>query len=52
MFPNLEQIHACFNKIEKLSSMEGKIQNTTLVNLESNKISDWSEFLKLGHLPR
>lgn len=51
MFPNLEQLHACFNCIEKLSSVEGRIQNVRLVNLESNKISDWSQFLQLGHLP-
>ncbi|XP_045187211.2 tubulin-specific chaperone E-like isoform X2 [Mercenaria mercenaria] len=52
MFPNLEQIHACFNCIEKLSSVEGRIQNVRLVNLESNKISDWSQYLQLGHLPK
>jgi len=52
MFPRLEQLHACFNNIQQLSSVEGRLSHVQLVNLESNEISDWAEIVKLGKLPR
>lgn len=52
MFTHLEQIHTCFNSIEKLCNVEGRMQNIRLVNLESNKLSDWTELWHLGYLPK
>lgn len=51
MFSGLHQIHACFNNIETLSELEGRLHNVRLVNLESNNITDWTQMFSLSKLP-
>ena len=50
--PAVEQMHLCFNRISVLECPQYCLHNLTLLNLEGNKIEDWNQLLKLGHLER
>ncbi|XP_033735723.1 tubulin-specific chaperone E-like [Pecten maximus] len=52
MFPLLQQLHICFNGITNLSDPQGRLQNLTLINLESNNVQSWSQVLHLSRLPK
>ena len=51
MFPSLKQLHCCFNSVDKLNQ-PSSIDNLTLLNLESNKVSSWDDVLHLSRLSR
>lgn len=52
LFGNLEELYACFNKIQSLKGGDlkrlGKLQK---LNLEGNDLSDWNDILLLQVLP-
>lgn len=52
MFRLLEQLHICFNDITQLSDPQGRLQNLSLINLESNSVQSWSQVLHLSRLPK
>ncbi|XP_071079244.1 tubulin-specific chaperone E-like [Haliotis cracherodii] len=52
MFPCLEQLHVCFNKLTSLSiPSQSELPHLTLLNLDCNDLQSWEEILKVGTLP-
>lgn len=54
VFPNLQTLIAPYNQIRSLEStlpLETLFHRLEALDLEGNKISDWSEIMKLKHLP-
>uniref|UniRef100_X1Z9S7 Tubulin-specific chaperone E n=1 Tax=Capitella teleta TaxID=283909 RepID=X1Z9S7_CAPTE len=52
MMPQLQRLHICFNKVKSICESDAVFPCLKLLNLEGNAISDWSEILKLGSLPK
>ncbi|KAK3697992.1 hypothetical protein QZH41_014374, partial [Actinostola sp. cb2023] len=60
MFPNLENLHVCYNSIYSLrvnnshdcSDLLSCYQNIVLLDLYGNNLTDWDEILDLGVLSR
>ncbi|GFN82844.1 tubulin-specific chaperone e-like [Plakobranchus ocellatus] len=52
MFPVLEEIHAGFNSLTQLADSSHVFQCLKRLDVMTNLISDWTEVLKLGNLPR
>ncbi|XP_077999672.1 tubulin-specific chaperone E-like [Glandiceps talaboti] len=52
MFPNVKNLHVCFNKISSIERTENVFQSLELLNLEANNISNWNAVKQLDCLPR
>ncbi|XP_064622047.1 tubulin-specific chaperone E-like [Lineus longissimus] len=52
LWPKLETLHLCYNNINKLCPLDGKLQNLEFLNLEGNSLENWDELLHFGRLPR
>ncbi|KAI0220594.1 Tubulin-specific chaperone E [Lamellibrachia satsuma] len=51
MFPNLLELHACFNNISSLGALSDNLLGLKRLNLEHNAITSWQELLVAGQLP-
>lgn len=52
IFPNIEELRVPHNSITNLEApKEDSFYNLQLLDLENNRIEEWSEILKLCHIP-
>jgi len=53
LFAHLQELHACYNRIERIENvLFSPFTEILLVNVEGNPISSWNALLPLGDLPR
>jgi len=53
LFARLQELHACYNQIEKIENvLISPFTEILLVNVEGNPITSWNALLSLGDLPR